>query len=184
MSDVTRLLSAIDAGDRQAADQLLPVVYDELRKLALARLASERPGHTLSATSLVHDAYIRLVENNASHKWDSRGHFFAAAAEAMRRILVEAARARASTKHGGQFDRIELSDIAKTASGEQLDLLALDDALRELEQTHPEKAQIVKLRFFAGLSLDESAQAAGVSRATAQRHWTYARAWLFGQLKD
>jgi RNA polymerase sigma factor (sigma-70 family) len=204
MSDVTRILSAIDRGDPTAAKDLLPLVYDELKKLAAARLAAERPGQTLSATSLVHEAYVRLVEGKKSEVggqrseddkaesdfrlptadlWHSRGHFFAAAAEAMRRILVEAARARASQKRGGQFQQIELSDVARTASGDQLDLLALDEALLELEQAHPEKAQIVKLRFFTGLSLDDAAQAAGVSRATAQRHWTYARAWLFGRLK-
>jgi len=182
VSDVTRILSQIDSGDPQAAGQLLPLVYDELRKLAAARLAAEKPGQTLSATSLVHEAYVRLVDNDASLQWHSRGHFFAAAAEAMRRIVVEAARAKAAIKRGGQFDQIELSDIARTASGDRLDLLALDEALAELEQSHPEKAQIVKLRFFAGLSLEESAQAAGVSRATAERHWRYARAWLFGRL--
>jgi len=184
MSDVTRILSEIEQGDPTAAEKLLPLVYDELRKLALARLAAERPGQTLSATSLVHEAYIRLVDDNAGLKWDSRGHFFAAAAEAMRRILVEAARAKASAKRGGQFERIELSEVARTEAGDRLDLLALDEALGALEQSHPEKAQIVKLRFFAGLSLEDAAQAAGLSRATAQRHWTYARAWVFGRLND
>ena len=183
MSDLTHILSQIDAGDPAAADKLLPLIYEELKKLAMARLARERPGHTLSATSLVHEAYVRLVENDTRLKWDCRGHFFAAAAEAMRRILVEAARAKASAKRGGDFERIELSEVARTEAGDPLDLLALDEALAELETTHPEKAQIVKLRFFAGLSLDDAAQAAGVSRATAQRHWTYARAWLFGRLQ-
>ena len=183
MEDVTRILSQIEHGDRAAADQLLPLLYDELRRLAAARLAQERPGQTLSATSLVHEAYVRLVDGNITFQWDSRGHFFAAAAEAMRRILVESARSKRSLKRGGQFERIELSDVARTASGDQLDLVALDEALAELEQTHPEKAQIVKLRFFAGLSLDDAAQAAGVSRATVARHWTYARAWLFGRLQ-
>jgi RNA polymerase sigma factor (TIGR02999 family) len=182
MSDVTRILTQIEAGNPAAAQELLPLVYDELHKLAAARLAREKPGQTLSATSLVHEAYVRLVDNDATLQWHSRGHFFAAAAEAMRRIIVEAARAKASLKRGGQFERIELSDIARTSSGDRLDLLALDEALAELEQSHPEKAQIVKLRFFAGLSLDESAQAAGISRATADRHWRYARAWLFGRL--
>lgn len=184
MTDVTRILSAIDAGDAQAAEHLLPIVYDELRKLAAARLAKERAGHTLSATSLVHEAYLRLVEDKDSLNWDSRGHFFAAAAEAMRRILVEAARAKASAKRGGQFERIELSDVARTASGEELDLIALDEALAELEQSHPEKAQIVKLRFFTGLSLEDAALAASISRATVQRHWTYARAWLYARLQE
>jgi RNA polymerase sigma factor (sigma-70 family) len=205
MSDVTRILSQIDAGDSGAADKLLPLIYEELKNLAMARLARERAGHTLSATSLVHEAYLRLVESERSEvrsqtseeleltsdprpptsaRWDSRGHFFAAAAEAMRRILVEAARAKASAKRGGDFERIELSEVARTEAGDPLDLLALDEALAELETTHPEKAQIVKLRFFAGLSLEDAAQAAGISRATAQRHWTYARAWLFGRLRD
>jgi RNA polymerase sigma factor (TIGR02999 family) len=191
VSDVTRILSQIEQGDSHAAERLLPLVYDELRKLAAARLAEERPGQTLSSTSLVHEAYIRLVaptqrEGEAPAEpltWDSRGHFFAAAAEAMRRILVEAARSKASAKRGGQFQRIELSEVARTASGDHLDLLALDEALTELEKSHAEKAQIVKLRFFAGLSLEDAAEAAGISRATAQRHWTYARAWLFGRLK-
>src|SRR4051812_34066515 len=135
MSDVTRILSQIESGDSQAADKLLPLIYDELRRLAATRLATERPNQTLSATSLVHEAYIRLVDDNACLKWDSRGHFFAAAAEAMRRILVEAARAKASAKRGGQFERIGLSEVARTAAGDRLDLLALDEALRELEQT-------------------------------------------------
>jgi RNA polymerase sigma factor (TIGR02999 family) len=182
MSDVTRILTQIEAGNPAAAQELLPLVYDELRKLAAARLAREKPGQTLSATSLVHEAYVRLVDNDATLQWHSRGHFFAAAAEAMRRIIVEAARAKKSLKRGGNFERIELSDIARTASGDRLDLLALDEALSEFEQSHPEKAQIIKLRFFAGLSLEEAAQAAGISRATADRHWRYARAWLFGRL--
>jgi RNA polymerase sigma factor (TIGR02999 family) len=201
MSDVTRILSQIDQGDPSAAEQLLPLVYDELRKLAAAKLAQEKPGQTLQATALVHEAYQRLARpsgpegpepaNDAQCRsrpadgtyWKSRGHFFAAAAEAMRRILVDAARSKASLKRGGLMERIELSEIAAAAPNESVDLLALDDALAELERQHPEKAHIIKLRFFAGLSLDEAAQAAGISRATAERRWSYARAWLFGRLK-
>ena len=184
MSDVTRILSQIDAGDPKAAEQLLPLVYDELRKLAAAKLAHEKPGQTLQATALVHDAYIRLVDQQLTQSWDSRGHFFAAAAEAMRRILVDAARSKASLKRGGTMERIELLEVADGASNQTVDLLALDEALDELERQHPEKAQIIKLRFFGGLSLDEAAQAAGISRATAERRWAYARAWLFGQLNE
>jgi len=204
MSDVTRILSQIEQGDPRAAERLLPLVYDELRKLAAAKLAQEKPGQTLQATALVHEAYLRLVESSEksevggqksegqgqntglrspnSDLWHSRGHFFAAAAEAMRRILVDAARSKASLKRGGQMERIELSEIAESAAGETVDLLALDEVLATLERQHPEKALIVKLRFFAGLSLNEAAQAAGISRATAERRWAYARAWLFGQL--
>ena len=182
MSNVTRILSQLEQGDPTAAEQLLPLVYDELRKLAAARLAYEKPGQTLQATALVHDAYIRLVDQQRPQSWDSRGHFFAAAAEAMRRILVDAARSKASLKRGGLLERIELSEIADEKANQPVDLLALDEALTQLEREHAEKAQIIKLRFFAGLSLDEAAQAAGISRATAERRWAYARAWLFGRL--
>jgi RNA polymerase sigma factor (sigma-70 family) len=210
MSDVTRILSQIDSGDPAAAEQLLPLVYDELRKLAAAKLAQERPGQTLQATALVHEAYLRLVaggtrdsglgtseENNAagapspgpqplvpnpSPSFHSRGHFFAAAAEAMRRILVDQARRRNSLKRGGELERVELPDLAGPTHDEQVDLLALDEALRELESEEPDKARLVKLRFFAGCSLDEAAEYLGISRATAQRKWAYARAWLFGRL--
>ena len=184
MSDVTRILSQIESGDPSAAEQLLPLVYEELRKLAAARLAQEKPGQTLQATALVHDAYIRLVDVQQAQHWDSRGHFFAAAAEAMRRILVDAARQRYSLKRGGNMERVELPELASPAgeSADQVDVLALDDALRELESLHPDKVQIVKLRFFAGCSLEESAQHLGISRATAERHWAYARAWLYGRL--
>ena len=183
MSDVTRILEQIDAGDPSAAERLLPLVYDELRKLAAARLAHEAPGQTLQATALVHDSYVRLVDAERPPQWNSRGHFFAAAAEAMRRILVEQARRKQSLKGGGGLERIELGDIAAPESQSPVDLLDLDEALQRLEQEEPDKAQLVKLRFFAGLPLEEAAQALGVSPATAKRHWVYARAWLYGQLK-
>jgi RNA polymerase sigma factor (TIGR02999 family) len=192
MSDVTRILSAIEQGEPHAAEQLLPLVYDELRKLAAQRLALEKPGHTLEATALVHEAYIRLVTpaksppsqegDKGAVSWDGRGHFFAAAAEAMRRILVERARRQASHKRGGRRERVALSDVAMDSNGDQVDLLALNDALTELELQHPQKAQIVKLRFFAGCTLEETARFLGISRATTQRHWAYARAWLFGRM--
>ncbi len=182
MTDVTQILSQIESGDPSAAEQLLPLVYDELRKLAAAKLAHEKPGQTLQATALVHDAYLRLVDVEKIQHWDSRGHFFAAAAAAMRRILVENARRKASVKHGGELARIDLPEVAQSAEGNQVDLLALDEALTKLQQQHPDKAQIIMLRFFTGLSLDETAEVVGLSRATVYRHWAYARAWLFGQL--
>jgi RNA polymerase sigma factor (TIGR02999 family) len=184
MSEVTRILSAIEHGDSHAAEELLPLVYEELRKLAGQRLAGEQPGQTLQATALVHEAYLRLVDKEKVQRWDSRGHFFAAAAEAMRRILVDSARRRRSQKRGGAGERIDLPDLPDRASNDQVDLLALDEALAKLEKKHPQKAQIVKLRFFAGCSLEETAHMIGISRATAERHWAYARAWLFGQLDN
>ena len=182
MTDVTQILNAIEHGDQHAADQLLPLVYDELRKLAAQKMAQEKPGQTLQATALVHEAYLRLVSPGDAPHWDSRGHFFVAAAEAMRRILVDSARRRRADKRGGAHERVALSDLAESAASDPIDLLALDEALKELEQQHPRKAEIVKLRYFAGLTLEETAQALGISRATAQRHWAYARAWLFGKL--
>jgi RNA polymerase sigma factor (TIGR02999 family) len=190
MSDVTRILSAVEHGDPHAAEQLLPLVYAELRKLATQKLAQEKPGQTLQATALVHEAYLRLVASpghesgEAPQRWDSRGHFFAAAAEAMRRILVEGARRHQALKRGGGLERIDLPELAESATNNAIDLLALDEALKRLETQHPEKAQVVKLRFFAGCGLEETAQMLGISRATAQRHWAYARAWLFGQLNQ
>jgi len=184
MTNVTQLLSEIEHGDLAAAEQLLPLVYDELRKLASVKLASEKPGQTLQATALVHEAYLRLVGSELGQQWDSRGHFFVAAAEAMRRILIENARRKASLKRGGDHQRIELTDVPERLDGNQVDLLALDEALRKLEAEQPSKAQLVKLRYFAGCSLEETARILGVSRATAQRNWAYARAWLFGQLND
>jgi RNA polymerase sigma factor (TIGR02999 family) len=181
MSEVTRLLSALEDGDPHAAEQLLPLVYDELRQLAAAKLAHETPDQTLQSTALVHETYIRLVDGEPARHWDSRGHFFAAAAEAMRRILVDSARRRHAQKRGGACERIDLPALAEPGRP-PIDLVALDEALRKLEALHPPKAQVVKLRFFAGCSLEETAQMLGISRATAQRYWAYARAWLFGQL--
>ncbi len=182
MSDITRILDAIGQGDPHAAEQLLPLVYDELRQLAAEKIAQEKPGQTLQATALVHEAYLRLVDVEKAQHWDSRGHFFAAAAEAMRRILVDNARRRRSQKRGAGLARIDLPELAGPAADEPIDLLALDEALQKLEALHPQKAQVVKLRFFAGRTLEETAQALGIARATAQRHWAWARAWLYGQL--
>ena len=182
MPDVTRILSAVEAGDPHAAEQLLPLVYDELRRLAAARLAREKPGQTLDATALVHEAYLRLVGADEAQRWDSRGHFFAAAAEAMRRILVDNTRRHRTQKRGGRLERVDSPELAESTKVNPVDLLALDEALKRLEALHPQKAQVVKLRFFAGCGLEETAQMLGISRATAQRHWAYARAWLFGQL--
>ena len=181
MNEVTRILSAIEQGDSKASGDLLPLVYGELRRLAKQRLAREKPGQTLQATALVHEAYLRLVDEEVARRWDSRGHFFAAAAEAMRRILVDKARRKQAEKHGGQMARQELDDVDIAAPAPSEDLLALDEALARLEAKDPIKAQIVKLRYFAGLSEDEAAQAIGISRATAHRHWRYARVWLLNQ---
>jgi RNA polymerase sigma factor (TIGR02999 family) len=184
MNEVTRILSGIEAGDSHAAEQLLPLVYDELRKLAAQKLAQEKPGQTLQATALVHEAYIRLVGNDQDQHWDSRGHFFAAAAEAMRRILLDSARRHHAHKRGGGIQRLDWQEFAEPANGDLVDLSALDEVLKQFEEQHPQKAQVVKLRFFAGCTLEETAQLLGISRATAQRHWTYARAWLFGRLNQ
>lgn len=182
MSDVTRILSAIERGDPHAAEQLLPLVYDELRRLAAQRLAHEKPGQTLQATALVHEAYLRLVDAEKATDWNSRGHFFAAAAEAMRRILIENARRRKAEKHGGDWRRIELSDAAVCKGSKDEELLMLDDALSVLAQDDPAAADVAKLRLFTGLSVEEAGDALGISRATAFRHWTYARAWLQAEL--
>lgn len=178
MSDVTRILSQIELGDPRAADQLLPLVYDELRKLAAARLANEKPGQTLQATALVHEAYIRLVDVEQSQHWDSRSHFYAAAAEAMRRILVESARRKARLKHGGGYQRLAVDDIAEQATADGLDLVALGDALDELEKTDSVAANLVKLRYFAGISVEQAAQLLGMSARTGYYSWDYARSWL------
>lgn len=178
MADVTQILSQIESGDPNAADQLLPLVYGELRKLAAAKLAQEKPGQTLQATAIVHEAYIRLVDVQKAQHWDSRGHFFAAAAEAMRRILVERARHKGRTKHGGQYRRRELLDADIGVNSPPDELLMVDDALARLAEEDPLGAEIVKLRYFAGLSVDEAAKLLKVPRATAYRHWTYARAWI------
>lgn len=182
MNDVTRILSAIERGDPDAAEGLLPLIYDELRKLAAQRLAHERPGQTLQATALVHEAYVRLVDVDRAEVWNSRGHFFAAAAEAMRRILVDKARKKQRQKRGGGFQRIVLDAVEISVEEPPDDLVALDEALTRLAQKHPGKAALVKLRYFAGLSIDESARALGISSSTADRHWTYARAWLYRQV--
>jgi RNA polymerase sigma factor (TIGR02999 family) len=179
------MLSQIEAGDRLAAEQLLPLVYDELRKLAAARLAQENAGQTLEATALVHEAYLRLVKADEVSSWDGRGHFFAAAAEAMRRILIDRARHKQSQKRGGDRKRMELEATALIATAEDRqaeDLLALDEALQKFEIEDPLKARLVKLRYFAGLSIEDAAQSLGISAATAKRHWVYARSWLYGKI--
>jgi len=178
MSEVTRILSHLALGDVHAAGQLLPLVYDELRKLAAARMAEEAPGNTLDATALVHEAYLRLVGPADAARWDNRGHFFAAAAEAMRRILVDAARRKRTEKHGGHRHRVDLTDVPANPEVVDERLLALDVALTRLAAEDPVAARVVELRHFAGLSIDEAATALGLSRATAYRHWTYARACL------
>ncbi|MGO9915102.1 MAG: ECF-type sigma factor [Isosphaeraceae bacterium] len=183
MSEVTRILSAIEEGDPHAAEQLLPLVYDELRLLAAQRLAQEQPGQTLQPTALVHEAYLRLVGDGQGQHWDHRGHFFAAAAEAMRRILVDAARRKQAIRHGGGLRRAALRDhhrITESPDG----LMALDDALTRFAVEEPAKAELVKLRFFAGLSSVEAASALGISVATAERWWAYARSWLFSELRE
>jgi RNA polymerase sigma factor (TIGR02999 family) len=182
MSEVTRLLNALGQGDPTAADQLLPLVYQELRRLAAHKLSRERPGQTLDATALVHEAYLRLVGTDRDQPWDSRGHFFAAAAESMRRILVENARRKHRRKRGGDRQRVDLQEIEAPADAPTDDLLALDEALEQLAAEDPPKAALVKLRFFAGLSVVEAAACLGISRATADRHWAYARAWLYDRL--
>jgi RNA polymerase sigma factor (TIGR02999 family) len=182
MNEVTRILSAIEGGDPHAAEQLLPLVYQELRQLAAQKLAQEKPGQTLEATALVHEAYIRLVDVDKAQHWNSRRHFFAAAAEAMRRILVESARRRRSAKRGGQLRRLDL-DVAQSLTEPPTDdLLELDEALDQLAAEDAVKAELVKLRLFAGLSHQESAEALGISRATADRYWAYAKSWLYCRL--
>ena len=181
MHEITQILDALARGEPQAAGQLLPLVYDELRRLAARKLAQERPGQTLCATDLVHEAYLRLV-GDESHGWEGRAHFFAAAAEAMRRILVESARRKKRLKHGGGRQRVPLENItADAAPGD--DLLALDEALSRLAEEDPIKARLVELRFFAGLSVEDAARCLGISRATADRYWAYARAWLYDQVR-
>jgi RNA polymerase sigma factor (TIGR02999 family) len=178
MNDVTRILSAIEQGDSVAAESLLPLVYDELRKLAAQKLAQEKPGQTLQATALVHEAYLRLVDRETAQRWDSRGHFFAAAAEAMRRILVENARRKAGPKAGGDHQRVALDAIEPPVEGPRVDLIALDEALTALEAKDRRKADVVRLRFFAGLTIEQAAEALGISAATANNDWSYARGWL------
>jgi RNA polymerase sigma factor (TIGR02999 family) len=184
MTEVTRILSAVEQGDPHAAGQLLPLVYDELRKLAAQKLAQENPGQTLQPTALVHEAYLRLVDTEQAQHWNSQGHFFAAAAEAMRRILIENARSKRAAKHGGGRKRIDLAEAEAAVSAEPEELLELDDALTRLQQEDPEAAAVARLRLYAGLSVEEAARVAGTSRANAYRHWAYARAWLHACLRD
>lgn len=184
MSELTRILSALEQGEPHAAEQLLPLVYDELRKLAAQKLAGEKPGQTLDATALVHEAYLRLIGKGEGRHWDGRNHFFAAAAEAMRRILVENARRKRGPKFGGRFRRIDADLHLVPAQGAAVDILALDEALARLAEESPVRAELVKLRFFAGLTVPEAATILGVSLATAERYWTYARTWLYAELGD
>jgi RNA polymerase sigma factor (TIGR02999 family) len=182
MSEVTRILSAIEDGDLTAAEHLLPLLYDELRQLAAHKLAQEKPGQTLQATALVHEAYLRLVDVDKAQHWNSRGHFFAAAAEAMRRILIENARGKAREKRGGDWQRVNFEELDVTTSVSPDQLVTLDDALVRLAALDHLAGELVKLRYFAGLPLDQAALALGVSTATAYRHWAYARAWLSTEL--
>jgi RNA polymerase sigma factor (TIGR02999 family) len=183
MNEVTRILNALEQGDPQAAAQLLPLVYEELRRLAAQKLAQEAPGQTLDATALVHEAYLRLVGHDPQRPWNDRGHFFAAAAEAMRHLLVDSARRKRRAKHGGGRQRVDLDEQLPVPPGRADDLLALDEALHKLAAQDPEAAQVVQLRYFAGLSVEEAARALGLSRASAYRHWTFARAWLLRELR-
>jgi RNA polymerase sigma factor (TIGR02999 family) len=184
MSDVTRILSAIEQGDTHAAEQLLPLVYDELRKLAAQRLAEEKPGQMLQATALVHEAYVRLVDVDEAQHWNSRGHFFAAAAEAMRRILLNQARDKKRLKRGGDWKRVNLDQLVVADQADDDELIALDDALARLTLVNKPCAELIKLRFFAGLTQREAAAAMGLPQRTAARHWAYARAWLYEALRQ
>ncbi len=178
MSDVTRILKSIEDGDPKAAEELLPLVYDELRRLAAARMAQEKPGQTLQATALVHDAYLRLVDVEKARHWDCRGHFFSAAAEAMRRVLVENARHKMRLKHGGGLERVEIDVVDLPTRMAPDKLLALDDALEKLKKQDPVKASLVELRYFAGMTIEQAAEALQISRVTAYRYWTFAKSWL------
>ncbi len=184
MEDVTQILNAIDAGDTGAAERLLPLVYEELRRLAAQRLAQEKPGQTLQATALVHEAYLRLVGTDGGPRWNGRGHFFGAAAEAMRRILVEHARRKQRQRHGGGRRRVGLDRAEVAADDPREDLLALDEALGRLAEAEPVAAEVVKLRYFAGLTNEQAAEALGISVRTAHRHFAFAKAWLFRQLRS
>ena len=183
MSDVTQILSQIEQGDPSAAEQLLPIVYEELRKLAAAKLANEKPGQTLQATALVHDAYLRLVDTDRAQHWNSRGHFFGAAAEAMRRILIDQARRKQSQKRGAGRDREPLEDAEIAAPEPSLDVLAVSEALERFEGIDKPAAELVKLRYYAGLTIPQAAEALGISSTTADRYWAYARAWLHAEVK-
>jgi RNA polymerase sigma factor (TIGR02999 family) len=182
MTDVTQILSQIEQGDPSAAEQLLPLMYDELRKLAAARLRNEKPGQTLQATALVHEAYVRLVSADQSQHWDGRGHFFAAAAESMRRILINRARDKHRLKRGGDRQRVDLDEISLALDTPDEELIALDEAMQGLAEDDPVGARLVELKFFAGLNLRQAAETLGVPRRTADRHWAYARAWLYDRL--
>ena len=182
MSDVTKILSRIESGDPSAAEQLLPLVYNELRQLAAAKLAQEKPGQTLQATALVHEAYLRLVDENRHQSFQNRGHFFAAAATAMRRILIDAARRKLTQKRGGDFNRHDLDGIATPEP--DAELLALDEALHKLAEADPLKAKLVELRYFVGLTGEQAAELLGISPTTADRYWAYARAWLQAEVRD
>ena len=184
MNEVTRILSAAEQGDPRAAEQLLPLVYHELRKLAAARLAQEKPGQTLQATALVHEAYLRLVGGGQPDGWSGRGHFFAAAAEAMRRILVEAARRKARVKRGGDLKRIDLDASEPAAGPEPDEAIRIDEAISQLAAHDPLVARLVTLRYFAGLTMEEAAAAAGIPRSTAYEHWAYAKAWVHRAVQD
>jgi RNA polymerase sigma factor (TIGR02999 family) len=182
VSDVTRILSAIEQGDQHAAEKLLPLVYEELRKLAALKLAQEAPGHTLQATALVHEAYLRLVDVEKAQHWDSGGHFFAAAAEAMRRILIDTARRRHSHRRGGAAERRSLEGLEATTPASDDELLAVNEAFERLQKVAPAKGELVKLRYFGGLTIPEAARVLGISVTTANRYWAYARAWLHEEL--
>jgi RNA polymerase sigma factor (TIGR02999 family) len=184
MFDVTRILSQMEQGDPQAEEKLLPLVYEELRKLAAVKLAQEKPGQTLQATALVHEAYVRLVNVDYAQNWNSRGHFFTAAAECMRRILVDQARRKMRPKHGGPLQRIEVDEVVSLSDDRAREVMSLHEALEKLEAESSEKAQLVKLRYFAGLSHQEAAGALGISRATADRHWAYAKVFLRCAMDD
>jgi RNA polymerase sigma factor (TIGR02999 family) len=184
MNDVTRILSAIEQGDARASEALLPLVYRELRQLATRKLTRESPGQTLQATALVHEAYLRLVDSDTIQRWDSRAHFFAAAAEAMRRILIENARRKAALKHGGEARRIQFDEALCVGDEPAIDLLALDEALTELEQHDAQAAQLVKLRFFGGVTHEQAAEMLGITRRAADRLWTLARTWLRQRLQE
>ncbi len=183
MTDVTQILSQIEQGDPSAAEGLLPLVYEELRKLAAAKLANEKPGQTLQATALVHKAYLRLVDVEKVQHWNSRGHFFGAAAEAMRRILLNRARDKRRMKRGGKLHRVDLDKIEIAIDIPDEDLMAIDEAIEEMAKENQECANLVKMRFFTGLSIDEAGAVMGISTRTAKRHWAYARAWLFDALR-
>lgn len=183
MNEITRILSAIEDGDPRAAEHLLPLVYEELRRLAAHKMAQESPGHTLQATALVHEAFLKLMgQESTPGAWNGRTHFYAAAAEAMRRILIDHARRKLRIRHGGGHKRIDIPEASLVAEGPSEDLLALDEALTQFAVADPQKAELVRLRYFAGLTLEEAADLLGIARATAARHWAYARAWLYAAL--